>query len=514
MSALTATAQPGAGGGNAGTRTLTVIYATESGNAQAVAGATLRAASGAGCDATIHDMSAVNPHDIAAQAETLLVVAATAGEGEAPAGATAFFEAIMAEDAPSFAGTSFAVLALGDRAYADFCGHGAKLDARLEELGGRRFEELVRCDFDYESEASAWISRIVTRLAGEGTEREPVPIETPGVETTATISDHRLLHGSAAERQSAHLALTFASPVEYEPGDLIDITPRNDPAVVADLLAAAGIDDAEFAEELRTGHDVTTLTAEALATLDRGSAPIDPSRSRLVDAIRRAPRRFTPDELRALLRPIAPRSYSIASSPLATPGSAEVLIAELNWREPRDPDGVRSGVTSGHLVTRSTVGDEFPVRVKPSPNFHLPTDSTVDIVMIGAGSGVAPFRGFVQHRRVTGARGRAWLFFGHRRSECDFLYEEEWRRWLIDGSLTRLDTAFSRDQTDKVYVQHAVAREGADLAEWVRGGAVVYICGDRAMGRDVEQALDRVLAPRGLDVAALARDGRLRVDTY
>jgi sulfite reductase (NADPH) flavoprotein alpha-component len=503
----TPSSQPGATGA------VTILYATESGNAEGVAKATARAAAEIGLDAHARDMMDVTPSDVAGAA-TLLVVAATAGEGDAPDRAVSFFDALMSDDAPSFAGTRFSVLALGDRAYANFCGHGEKLDARLERLGGTRLDDLARCDFEYEADASAWVSRVVPLIAGgDGALAQPVAIDVPGVDVDAVVTEHRLLHGAAAERQSAHLRLAFASPVDYRPGDLIDIVPVNDAEVVEDLLAAAGIDDPHLGERLRTRFDVTTLTADAVAELTRrsgGAIAIDTAGSRLVDAIRASGLTLDEAALLALLRPIAPRSYSIASSPLGEPGAAELLVSESSWPEPRDPRGVRRGVASDDLIARRRVGDRIRVRVKPSPHFRLPDDPATDIVMIAAGSGVAPFRGFVQHRHAIGATGRAWLVFGHRRSESDFLYEPQWRDWLADGSLTRLDTAFSRDQPDKVYVQHVLEQHSAEVSAWIDGGAVVYICGDRRMGQHVEGAIGRI----GHDPVALARAGRLRKDTY
>lgn len=510
------------------TGTVAIVFATESGNAHSVAQATRKAIASLGLEALVLDTMDVTPAQVS-QASTVLIVAATAGEGDPPDRGADFYAALMADDAPSFNGTSFAVLALGDRAYPNFCGHGEHLDERLEALGGTRLEGLVRCDFEYEADASAWILRVTDALTPSGTDAATVEIETPGVAVSATITMRHLLHHEDADRQSVHLTMRLDPGVEYAPGDILDIVPRNDQAVVDDLLDAAGISDPELSAMLRTDGDVTTLTADTLIALatrpgtnsklasfadDRESAADFAKRSRLVDALRSAGRRLTRAELLALLRPMAPRSYSISSSPLAQPGHVDLLVAEMRWDEQRDAHGVRRGVASDDLITRRRVGESIPVRVKPNPHFHLPQDSATDIIMIGAGSGVAPFRGFVQHRALTRARGRNWLFFGHRRSEFDFLYEQEWRSWTAGGFLARLDTAFSRDQDEKLYVQHAIWNRREDVARWVADGASIYICGDRGMGSDVEQTLDRALAPLALDCRMLARQLRLFKDTY
>ncbi|MGP3534172.1 diflavin oxidoreductase [Microbacterium sp. RD1] len=505
-----------------------VLFATESGNAESVARATEGAARALGLSVRASDMFDVSPSDVT-DAATVLIVAATAGEGEPPERAIRFFDALMSEEAPRFDGVDFAVLALGDRAYANFCGHGEKLDARLAELGGRRLAELVRCDFEYEATASAWIAEVIPPLrdAGDTAAVRAVAIETPGTIVDAVVHEHRPLSAPHAERQSAHITVTFARSIPYEPGDLVDVTPENTTAVVSELLSAARLDDPQLAGSLRVGYDVTTLTSDALDWLAQRATdgelaqlrddPAALSRyaatSRLSDAIRASGRPVSADELRTLVRTMAPRSYSIASSPLAHEGGADLLVAELRWEEKRAPSGVRRGVASDDLLSSRAAGSELTVRVRPNPHFRPPHPAT-DLIMIAAGSGVAPFRGFVQHRRLTGAPGRNWLLFGHRRRDADFLYEDDWRQFLADGSLTRLDTAFSRDQREKLYVQHLLEREAEELTSWIAAGAAVYICGDRRMGADVEATLDRILRPTGLGAAGLASQARLRKDTY
>lgn len=515
---------------------LTILYATESGNSEGVAASAQRAGLALGFQPTVHDMAEITPHDVAG-ADNLAIIASTAGEGEPPARAVGFLAALLADDAPRFDGTRFSVLALGDRAYPEFCGHGKTLDRRLEELGGTRVADLVECDFDFEQTASEWVRATVpahlpehgcpssAQTAAIATAVEPLSEDRSFV---AEIVEHRLLHAPGASAQSAHLSLsTEEAGFAFEPGDVLTVLPVNDPATVDAVLEVLGLaTDTALHETLRTGRDITTLSPKLVEAWAAHSGDgrlakliADPAAMaayiavrQVIDLFRQAPAEIGREELLALLRPLRPRSYSIASSPLVAPGRVDLLVAELRW----EADGIRRGVASSDLVFRRRVGDRLVVTHKPNRHFRLPADPSTPIVMIGPGSGIAPFRGFLQHRRAQGASGRNWLFFGHRHSAFDYLYREEWAGMVAEGLLHRMDLAFSRDQPEKTYVQHRLWEGRAELLDWISQGAVIYVCGDRSMGDDVESTIVRLLdeAGRGGELASLKAADRYRTDVY
>ena len=518
---------------------LTILFGTESGNAEALAADARRIAGRMGFAAKVVDMADITPAALTG-ARNLIVIASTWGEGEPPARAVDFHHALLADDAPRLDGLRFAVLALGDRAYAQFCAVGHQVDARLASLGAVRAAPLLECDLDYTADAATWIDATLRAYAPERTEAEIIPLDTrratAGAERVTTpqpaeIVEHINLHSSRSSAETVHLELSLAGTgITYEPGDALAVMPRNDPATVAAVLVATGNDDdADLAELLASGRDITSLTPPMVAawgeiTGDAGLQAIGRDREQtaayiagrqaidLFTAVPAAPGR---DQLLKLLRPLPPRSYSIASSQKAVGEQADLLVARLSWQHDL---GVRRGVASDYMVARRGRGDELRVFVKPNPHFRLPEDPDRPIIMIGPGTGVAPFRAFLQDRRESGARGRNWLFFGHRNFSHDFLYQLEWQEALNDGLLTRVDLAFSRDQPEKIYVQHRLWQRRAELLGWLDDGAALYICGDRAMGADAEATLVRAYEDAGRDalaeLAALRRDRRLLKDVY
>ncbi|GAC1477522.1 MAG: assimilatory sulfite reductase (NADPH) flavoprotein subunit [Acetobacteraceae bacterium] len=514
---------------------LTILFATESGNAEALAARAKREAGRLGFAAKLLDAAEATPAALA-KAKTLLVIASTWGEGEAPQRATGFLKALLAEDAPRLEGVNFAVLALGDRAYAQFCETGRIIDDRLAALGATRAAARIDCDLDYESPAAAWLGATLPALRKEEKgEASVIHVDFGHADAglaeaafskanpfQAEVSELVNLNSSRSGKQTFHMELSLAgSGITYEPGDALGIVPQNDPAVAEAVLAAAGLaGDAALHQALVERHEVTTLTGylvKSYAALigDAGLAALaaDPARlaeyvagRQVIDLLQDYPNRLSAEQLLGLLRPLPPRLYSIASSQRATPDEAHLLVSAVRYRT---HGRERAGVASTWVADRRRVGDTVPVYVKPNTHFRLPADPATPIIMVGPGTGVAPFRAFMQERDATEAKGKSWLFFGDQHYTHDFLYQLEWQDLLARGVLSKLDVAFSRDQDAKSYVQHRMLEQAAALHAWLEEGAHFYVCGDQTrMARDVHAALRTVVA-RGAAVSEEAAEGRL-----
>ncbi len=518
---------------------LTILYATESGNAEALAGAARKAAAKLGFAARTLDMADATPEQ-AAKSGNLLLIASTWGEGDPPQRAEPFLAALMSQQAPRFEGVRYATLALGDRAYAKFCETGRVLDERLAALGAERIAERLDCDLDYAAPAKTWIDTSLRALepgsvihvdfARAEPDPEPERARRGEAEVTAMVN----LNSSRSTTETVHLELSLQG-LAYEPGDSLGFVPTNDAALVSEVLKAAGLgDDPALSAELRDKFDITTLTrtqigAHARLSDDAELAAIaaDPQRAaefvrdrQFVDLLEAAPARLTAAQLTGLLRPLPPRYYSVASSRALVGDEAHLLVGAVRWAS---HGRARKGVASCDIAERRRVGERLNLMLKPNPHFRLPADPDRPIIMIGPGTGVAPFRAFMQEREANGQSRPSWLFFGARNFTHDFLYQLEWQDWLKSGVLGRMDVAFSRDQREKIYVQHRMWAARRELYGWLADGAVLYVCGDAtAMARDVHATLLRIGADQGglSDEAAaewlrrLQRDGRYKRDTY
>ena len=515
---------------------LTILFGTESGNAEALAARARKAATKLGFAVKLVDMADTTPAQMAETAN-LLLIASTWGEGDPPQRAIDFYEALFAGDAPRFDKTRFAVLALGDRAYAQYCEIGRRFDDRLAALGATRIVDRIECDLDFETPAGNWIDATLDRISkdSDATTVEDTsvvqvdfarsPVEAQAAEVwirarpfEAVITEHVRLSGSRSISDTRHLELSLeGSGIVYEPGDSLGVVPRNDPALVDAVLVAAGlVDDTALRSALRDRYDITTLTTKQIEILT-GTAGQPVDGRQLIDLLQAVPRKFTPEQLTGLLRPLPPRYYSIASSRKAVGEEAHLLVAGVRYET---HGRQRLGVASIDMNERRKAGDRLSVFLRPNPHFRLPADRSRPVIMIGPGTGVAPFRGFLQEREAVGAPGKNWLVFGHRNYLHDFLYQLEWQDWIKDGVLTRLDVAFSRDQPDKRYVQHALWDARKDLYAWAQDGAAIYVCGDAAaMAKDVHDTLIRIFADQsGQDgktaLDGLRRDGRYLRDVY
>ena len=520
---------------------LTIIYASESGNCEKLANDLAKAARKNGLKPILIDMADLELVQLGA-AKRLVFIAATWGEGEPPARATRAYGELMGEGAPRLDGVEFGVLALGDTAYAEFCAIGKKIDERLAALGAKRVVERVDCDLDFAQPATAWIGDALKVLTPPDANRGRVievdfgkPAAAPNTDIVeAEISEYVNLNSSRSNKETIHLALAFEGGAPaYEPGDSLDIYPENDPAYVDELLKLAGLaDDDKLRAEFIKSRDVTTLSLKTVETyaaqtghqyakalLADNQAKEWIAGRQLIDLIAVFPIALNPDHLRALTRPLAPRAYSIASSRREVGDEAHLLISAVRYET---HGRARKGVASNYATERLKRGSRVRVKLKPNKHFALPA-ADKDIIMVGPGTGVAPFRAFVQERRATAAKGRSWLFFGDRQFTHDFLYQLDWQDALKDGSLTRMDVAFSRDTPEKIYVQHKLWDKRHDLIEWLDSGANFYVCGDaKNMAKDVRAALVRAyadvkaLSPEAAEqaVAGLERDKRYLQDTY
>jgi sulfite reductase (NADPH) flavoprotein alpha-component len=514
--------QPAAAATPARRAPLTILFGTESGNAEALADAARKAAGRLGFAARVLDMADATPAQVAG-AQNLLVIASTWGEGDPPQRAIDFYAALMADDAPRFDGTRYSVLALGDRAYARFCETGRLFDERFAALGATRVAERIECDLDYETPAATWIDGTLKALQAELGEPEAgavihvdfarAPAEVAAWSRArpfeAEITERIRLSGSRSTSDTWHVELSLAGGgIDYEPGDSLGFLPENDPALVDAVLDAAGLaGNAPLRARLIEQFDITTLTGPEK----------HPDGWQVIDMLEAARQPLTEAQLLSRLRPLAPRYFSIASSRKAVPDEAHLLIAAVRYAA---HGRARKGVASVDVAERRKAGDRMRVFLKPNAHFRLPKDPERPVIMIGPGTGVAPFRAFMQERDAIGARGRNWLVFGHRNYTHDFLYQLEWQDLLKRGVLTRLDVAFSRDQPEKRYVQHALWDARRELQAWVQEGAAIYVCGDaNAMAKDVHATLQRILGePAGKDgvaaLDALRREGRYLRDVY
>ncbi len=518
---------------------LLILYATESGNTEALAIKAKQDAAKRGFAAKALDMADATMDSLKA-AGTILVIAATWGDGEPPQRAAPFYRALLADTAPSLDGTSYAVLALGDSSYAQFCETGRVIDDRLAALGAKRAADRLDCDLDYEAPAKTWLSATLDLLAPQDAGSViHVDFQKPAAASktapfTAEITAHHKLTSERADGETYHIELSLTgSGITYEPGDALSIIPQNDPELVHATLRAVGLEtDGALTDAAISRYDITTLTAKhikdyATLTGDKslGALAEDPARRgeflagrQIIDLLETFPHQLTAEQFAALLRPLAPRAYSIASSQKLVEQEAHLTIARLAYNS---AGRARKGVASTLVSDYRKSGDTLDIFVKPNPHFHLPKDPAIPLVMIGAGTGLAPYRGFLQDREATGATGDSWLIFGHKNFLYDFLYQLEIQDWLKSGTLSRLDLASSRDQPEKHYVQHVIWQQRDRLLAKLADGATLYLCGDaKHMARDVDATLVRILS-HGKNPAegqaaldALITAGRYKKDVY
>jgi sulfite reductase (NADPH) flavoprotein alpha-component len=429
--------------------------------------------------------------------ERVCIVTSTYGDGEMPDNAQGFWDKLQNGSAPALGHLSFSVLALGDRNYTQFCEAGRLFDVRFEELGARRIHDRVDCDVDYETPATAWFDGLMAKL-GSGSAQVPAAVKEAAAgfgkanPFPAVLKTNRVLNGSGSAKETRHFEIVLeGSGLTYEAGDALGVAPTNCPEFVQEILTAAGCDG----EESVTGPDggEMPLRLALLQKFDLKPFLVSPPQGGVAAR-----------ELVAPLRKLPPRLYSISSSPKAHPGEVHLTVAVVRY----EVDGRRrKGVCSTFLADRVSGDGRVPVFVHTSPHFRLPADPSRPVLMVGPGTGIAPFRAFLEERRAIGAPGKNWLFFGDQRAATDFLYREELEQMGKDGFLTRVDLAFSRDQAEKIYVQDRLREHAGEVWAWLQDGAFFYVCGDaQRMAKDVDTALHEVAQKAGGLSAEAAAD--------
>ncbi|MFC2278081.1 MAG: assimilatory sulfite reductase (NADPH) flavoprotein subunit [Cardiobacterium hominis] len=510
---------------------VTVLSASQTGHAREVADKLHAALAEQGINAKRISAADYKPKTIADE-QVLLLVTSTQGEGEPPEEALSLHRLLFGKKAPPLPALRFAVCGLGDSSYPDFCQAGKDFDARLAELGGERLAPRADCDVDYQATAAAWIADLVPRLAalqpaasGSTSAAAPAPAATYDRDHpfTAPLLARQKITGRHSTKDVRHIELDLAgSGINYQAGDALGVWCENDPARVDAILAALKldgvtvIDGKTLREQLIREREISQNTPQFVqgyaalaksADLDaeiatHGAAPY--AANTPLDAIvARYPAAITAEQLLTLLRPLTPRLYSIASAPEEVGEEVHLTVGVLHYEH----DGKRySGAASGYLGERLPEDGAARVFVEPNPNFRLPDDPQAAIIMIGNGTGIAPFRAFMQARVAREALGKNWLVFGNPHFTEDFLYQTEWQGWQKDGFLHRYSLAWSRDQAEKVYVQDKLREEAASVWQWLQDGAYVYVCGDAArMAKDVERALlDIIAGEGGMDADAAA----------
>lgn len=513
------------------TPSITVISASQTGNARRVAEALRDDLLKAKLAVNLVNAGEYKFKQIASE-KLLIIVTSTQGEGEPPEEAVALHKFLFSKKAPKLTGTAFAVFGLGDTSYEFYCQSGKDFDSKLSELGGERLLERVDADVDFQAAAAQWRARVVDMLQSRApaTQTAAVAVETASethaslyskeAPLTATLSVNQKITGRASQKDVRHIEIDLGdSGLRYRPGDALGVWYQNDPALVKELVELLWLKGDEsvilngqslpLAEALQWHFELTVNTAsivEQYATLTRSESllPLVGDKSRLqhyaaitpiVDMVRSSPAQLDAEALIGLLRPLTPRLYSIASSQAEAENEVHITVGVVRY----DIEGrARSGGASGFLADRLEEDGQVRVFIEHNDNFRLPASSQTPVIMIGPGTGIAPFRAFMQQRAADGDSGKNWLFFGNPHFTDDFLYQVEWQRYVKEGVLNRIDLAWSRDQQEKIYVQDKLRQQGAELWRWINDGAHIYVCGDASrMAKDVEQALLDVIAEHG-----------------
>lgn len=515
----------------------TVLYGSQTGNAESVAKNLYSELKAANLEAELVDMADAKAKTLS-QAGLLLAVVSTHGEGEPPDPAEELHELIQSKKAPKLSATPFAVLSLGDSSYDLFCQTGKDFDERFATSGGKRLLDRVDLDVDFEDGAEAWIKSVVEKIKSLGAVASGNQAESPVSAARAQVNENNytrkapleaevlektVLSGRGSNKETLHLEIGLeGSGLRYEPGDALAILPSNKTETVEQILQLMNWSDNEqitikgesysLKEALLERVELCQVNKKAIqnyAALDKDSGLYDLVKnddshslasmskdSHWLDIIRSYPSRTVKaQDFIDLLKPMAPRLYSIASSQSEVDEEVHLTVGVVRYELSGEP---RGGVCTSYLADGIEAGDKVRVYVQKNNNFRLPANGDQPVIMIGPGTGIAPFRAFIQEREAQDHKGKNWLFFGEQHFTTDFYYQTEWQKYLEKGILNKIDLAFSRDQKEKIYVQDRIWEKGEELFQWLEEGASVYICGDaKRMAKDVQVALVDVITTHG-----------------
>ncbi len=530
-------------------QSLTILFGSQTGNAEVLAKRAAKAAGQRGFVPTVCDLAQYDCHRLT-QEQNVLLITSTYGDGEPPDSARNFWKFVHDGAAPALPHLRFSVCALGDTNYQKFCQCGKDFDRRFGELNALRVFPRSDCDVEFAAPFAQWLDGVLPAMAGAGAPAPTAPpqlevaVRTPPTEADepawsrthpfpATLLANRLLNAEGSAKETRHYEISLAgSGLNYTAGDALGVMPTNDPVLVDEIIRAlrAGPDtlvpggqgaEAPLRAALLASYEITRISKPMLALFasrtgdDQLKILTSPNVNgelekylwgrEIIDLLLAFPGlKLVPGEFVACLKKLQPRCYSIASSPKANPGQVHLTVATVRYQS---LGRMRLGVCSSFLADRVPSGGTVPVFMQPNRNFRLPDNGACPVIMVGPGTGLAPFRAFLQERKATNARGKNWLFFGDQREATDFLYRDELNQFLHEGTLTRLHTAFSRDQVEKIYVQQRLLENAGELYAWLEEGAYFYVCGDASrMARDVDAALHQVVERGGSKTPKQAAD--------
>lgn len=519
--------------------TITLLFGTKTGNSQKIISQAQSKFEQQGFQTQVSELSDIDKNKLK-QAQYVFIAVSTDGEGVPPPTVEGFYDFIHSKKAPKLNHIKYGVLGLGDSSYAQYCQTGKDIDTAFEKLGAQRIVDRTDVDLDFEDNAEAWTDKLVAKvneLAGNSQNQAQSNNPSPSVEGKqfsrknpfkAEILDRIKLNAKDSNKSVFHFELSLEdSGLNYQPGDAVGIIPKNPESLVSNLIGKLNFDgnaiykngfEDSIKNHLQKHYELSLLSKDFLQKYNEKAqnnklASIIKTPAKLkdflenhdvYDVINLFPTDFKADELLPILPKLKPRLYSIASSPKAYPDEVHLTVGELEYES---NNRVKKGICSNMIAEQLSLDDDVEIFIDENPIFRLPQDDSKPIIMIGPGTGIAPFRAFVQERAERNASGKNWVFFGEQHFKSDFLYQTEWQNYLKKGVINNFDVAFSRDQKEKVYVQHKIEQNSAEFYQWLEEGALIYVCGDKdKMAKDVLGTITKVVSKEGKLSTADAED--------